>query len=98
MENLVYQTADHGRWTTDHCPLSVVYRPIKKNPRSKTPRGFTHHATRSMILLFLLGFHFLLVRFDDRASDMRRDRIVVIEVHRKVTAATCNGAELGCVA
>lgn len=49
-------------------------------------------------LLFLLPFHFLLMRFDDRPRDIRRHDIVVVEFHGEVAAPTCDGTELRGVA
>src|SRR5690242_4604834 len=53
---------------------------------------------RSVLLLFLLCFHFLLMRFDDRLRHVGWDHIVVVEFHREVTASTCDRAELGGIA
>jgi hypothetical protein len=69
------QTVDDGRWTVVYGLPSIVQSKIKK------PRSFTSGLSNSNLLLFLLGFHFLLMRFDDRAGDMSRNRIIVIEIH-----------------
>src|SRR5262245_57723937 len=49
-------------------------------------------------LLFLLPFHLFLMRLDDRACDMSRDDIIVIQFHGEVAAPTGDGTELRGVA
>ena len=49
-------------------------------------------------LLFLLTFHFLLMRFDDRARNICRYDIVVIQLHGEVAASARDGAKLRGVA
>src|SRR5215213_10013407 len=53
--------------------------------------------TLILSLFFLLGFHFLLMGLDDGGGDIGRYHIIVIQLHSKVTAPTCDRAQLGSV-
>ena len=55
-------------------------------------KGMAFRPSSLLQLLFLLRFHFLLMRFNDRARDVVRDRLVVIEFHCEVAAPASDGA------
>lgn len=73
------------------CNTGFTYLPPELRGNKKEARMGIRASWRCSPLFFLFSFQLLLVRVHDCAGHMRRNNVVVIEIHREVAAAAGDG-------